>query len=123
MEKVFIGVRGGNIWNVVTKNFRDYSVHPLPCEDHLLNFSDLADLDYYFRFNSIEDYKTWVFNPYWRMQFRKYDIFLSIYEVSEEDVRKGNGQIMFKRDNAKLISREAPFFLSDITISFVLFYY
>lgn len=99
-----------NIWNRVTKNFEDSSLHTHPTQDKILDFCDWIDTEYFFGFETIDDYKTWVFNPYWRMQLGKYGVLLSTYEVTKEHVRKGKGQLIFKKEKAQLVLQKDPFF-------------
>lgn len=98
-----------DIWKKVTNDFEDLSCHPLPHHDKALRYDDLFDRDCHFGFESVEDYKHWFFNPHWRKQLSKYGITLSLYLAEFEFVRKGTGQLIFRKDKAILKERFDPF--------------
>ena len=99
----------GNLWNKITDSMVDFSCHPRPQEDPVLNYDELFDVKFSFGFSSIEQYKNWFFNPYWRKELSKYGVFLSLYEVDKEHFRNGQKQIIFRKDHAVLKERINPF--------------
>lgn len=99
-----------SIWDRVVGDLEDESIHVRPHLDKKLNFDDLFDSKYVFGFKDVEQYKNWAFNPYWRKRFSELGVFLSIYEVEKRYVREGEGQLIFIKEKATLISKISPFY-------------
>jgi hypothetical protein len=103
-----------SLWSIaVTKIFGDSSYDPVthadPYEDKLLEeqwYKLVENADYYYGFIDEAQFKKWVKDPQWRKTLNFYGGVMKFYEVEDKDVLVGETQVMFLKDNAKLVKEE-----------------
>lgn len=95
-----------SIWTTITGGFIDNGLHPKP----ITEFGIEPDMyqEYIYGFKTLEQYKTWVFNPHWRKRLVDCKVQLSTYEVPVDSVMIGRCQVMFVKNDAKLVSVQSP---------------
>ncbi len=93
-----------SLWCQITNDFQDKSVHPNPFQEFGI------DLDYwpefFCGFSNLEQYKNWLFNPYWRRAFASCGVKMVTYKVPCEHVKVGHKQVLFNKSMATKIKEE-----------------
>lgn len=64
--------------------------------------------DWYFGFSSIDQYKEWFFTEESRAQLHFEDIVLRVYEVPDDSYKQGCVQVVFIKNQAKLVQQLDP---------------
>lgn len=92
-----------SVWFQVTQ-FHDSSVHPSPS----VEFSIELDMwpEFMSAFANVEQYRKWVFNPYWRRAFAERGVKMVTYKVQRDEVKFGRTQVLFNKHFAKKIKEE-----------------
>lgn len=96
-----------SLWTQITGNFEDETLHPRPERD-IPNWDDCFDCHWSFGFSSVEQYKNWVFNPFWRREFSRLGAVLSAYETPQHKTRRGRRQVIFLKSHAQKVDSYSP---------------
>jgi hypothetical protein len=94
-----------SLWCQVTNNFQDSSVHPNPCQEFGIELDYWQEL--FCGFANLEQYRNWLFNPYWRRSFAERGVKMVTYKVPRDEVRFGRKQILFNKSMATKIKEES----------------
>jgi hypothetical protein len=94
-----------SLWCLVTNNFQDSSLHPNPCQEFGLEMDYWPEL--FCGFSNLDQYRNWLFNPYWRRAFAERGVKMVTYKVPREEVKFGRKQILFNKSMATKIKEES----------------
>lgn len=94
-----------SMWDLVTNKFEDPIINPIPYNDLKIDLSYWSE--YICGFKDIEQYKNWVFNPYWRRQFANKGVRMVTYTVPEDSIHFGKKQLAFNKNLAIKINDES----------------
>jgi hypothetical protein len=93
-----------SLWQKVTNNFQDSSVHPTPLQEFGLEM-DLWQ-EFFCGFSNLQQYSNWLFNPHWRRSFAAHGVKMVTYKVPRDEVKFGRKQILFNKSMATKIKEE-----------------
>lgn len=99
-----ITINEESLWYEVTNNFQDHSVHPTPLQEFGIEMDCWPEL--FCGFSNLDQYRNWLFNPYWRRAFDAKGVKLVTYKVPRDEVRFGRKQILFNKSLATKIKEE-----------------
>lgn len=93
-----------SLWSQVTNDFHDSSVHPNPCQEFGIELDLWPEL--FCGFSNLEQYRNWLFNPYWRRAFAERGVKMVTYKIQQDEVKFGRKQILFNKSMATKIKEE-----------------
>lgn len=101
-----------SIWERCSDGYKNIKKHPTLAFDRELQEVEsqlgFKMKEYYFGFESINQYYKWMFNPLWRERFFNEGVQLNEYEVEEGFLFRSDYQVIFKKEFSTLINSYAP---------------